>query len=96
MWTVEYIAYLNGRYYAKHISCHTVSDTTRQIAEYLNSEKPEKIAVHGSRKSSASILVEEGGDLLNLKWHGCWLTSNVAKGWRFIEEYMNGKIEISL
>lgn len=87
------IAYRNGRCYAQHAGCHTISGTTKHIAEYLNLDNPEEYTGHGLRRSSASMLVEGGGDLLTLKRHGGWRSSTVAEG--YIEESVNRKIDVS-
>lgn len=88
-----FIAYRNGRCYAQHTGCHTISGVTKHIAEYLNLQNPEEYTGHGLRRSSASILVENGGDLLTLKRHGGWRSSTVAEG--YIEESVNRKLEVS-
>lgn len=87
------IAYRNGRCYAQHVGCHTISGTTKQIAEYLNLKNPEEYTGHGLRRSSASMLVEGGANLLTLKRHGGWHSSIVAEG--YIEESVSRKIEVS-
>lgn len=88
----QLIAYRNCRWCTQHAGCHTISDTTRRIPEYVNLEKPEKYTGHGLKRSALLMLVE-GGDLLSLKWHSGWLSSTVTEC--FIEEFINGKIEVS-
>ncbi|XP_031337109.1 uncharacterized protein LOC116166313 [Photinus pyralis] len=75
-----FIAYRNGKCYKQNVGCHTISGTTRQIAEYLNLKNLTEYTGHGLRRSSASMLVEGGADLLTLKRHGGWRSSAVAEG----------------
>jgi integrase len=42
---------------------------------------------HSLRRTSATLLVDEGGDLTTLKRHGGWRSSFVAEG--YIEESIN-------
>lgn len=88
-----FVAYRNGRCYAQHVGCHTISGVPKIVAEYLKLENPREYTGHGLRRSSASMLVESGGDLLTLKRHGGWRSSNVAEG--YIEESIQRKIEVS-
>lgn len=88
-----FVAYRNGKCYAQHVGCHTISSVTRRIAEYLKLKNPEQYTGHGLRRSSATMFVEGGGDLLTLKRHGGWRSSSVAEG--YIEESLSRKIEVS-
>jgi integrase len=75
-----FVAYRNQRCYAQHVGCHTISGIPKLVAKYLKLKNPEEYTGHGLRRSSATMLVESGGDLLTLKRHGGWLSSNVAEG----------------
>jgi len=90
---ILFVAYRNGRYYAQHVGCHTISAVPKLIAKYLKLENPKNCTGHGLRRSSATMLVESGADLLTLKRHGGWRSSNVAEG--YIEESIESKLEVS-
>lgn len=55
---------------AQNVGCHTISGVTRKMVEFLKLENPASYTSHGLRRSSAWMLVEDGGDLLTLKRHG--------------------------
>ena len=48
---------------------------------------------HCFRRSSATLLVDAGGDITTLKRHGGWKSTTVAEG--YIEESIQNKMQIS-
>lgn len=52
-----------------------------KIAEFLGLANPKQYTGHCFRRSSATILVDAGGDLLALKRHGGWRSSAVAESY---------------
>jgi hypothetical protein len=48
---------------------------------------------HSLRRTSATLLVDEGGDLTTLKRHGGWRSSFVAEG--YIEESINNIVDLT-
>lgn len=65
----------------------------KDIAAFLKLPNPEQFTGHCFRRSSATMLVNAGGDLLTLKRHGGWRSSAVAEG--YIDDSIENKIQIS-
>lgn len=65
----------------------------KQIAEYLGLPDAKLYTGHCFRRSSATILVDAGGDLLELKRHGGWRSSTVAEG--YVDDSINNKTATS-
>lgn len=64
----------------------------KQIATYLNLPEPELYTGHSFRRTSATLLVDNGGDITALKRHGGWKSNTVAEG--YIENSINNKTKI--
>lgn len=65
----------------------------KEIATFLKLPNHQEYTGHCFRRSSATMLVNAGGDLLTLKHHGGWRSSTVAEG--YIDDSVQNKIEIS-
>lgn len=63
----------------------------KTIAEYLNLSNSE--TGHCFRRTSATVLVDAGGNITVLKRHGSWLSTTVAKG--YADASVQNKVEIS-
>lgn len=63
----------------------------KEIAKYLKMPNPESYTGHCFRRSSATILVDAGGDMISLKRHGGWQSTAVAEG--YIDNSLNNKIK---
>jgi len=88
------VGYRKGRCFAQNVGIHTISGVPRLVARYLNLENPDCYTGHSLRRSSATMLVEGGGDLLTLKRHGGWRSSGVAEG--YVEDSLAAKSKVSL
>ena len=88
-----FLNYRNGKCNAQPVGVHTIASIPQKIAQFLNLANPELFTGHCYRRTSASLLVDSGSDLLALKRHGGWKSSTVAEG--YIEDSMNTKIEAS-
>ena len=64
----------------------------KPIATYLNLPNPQLYTGHCFRRSSATLLVDAGGDITTLKRHGGWKSTTVAEG--YIEESVQNKIKV--
>ena len=64
----------------------------KQIATWLSLPDPQFYTGHSFRRTSATLLVDGGGDLTDLKRHGGWKSATVAKG--YINESLHHKQEI--
>lgn len=65
----------------------------KQVALFLQLPNPEQYTGHCFRRTSATLLVDAGGDLLTLKRHGGWRSSTVAEG--YVGDSLNNKITIA-
>ncbi|XP_031342149.1 uncharacterized protein LOC116170098 [Photinus pyralis] len=88
-----FINYRNGKCSTQVVGVHTFGKIPSLIAQYLKIPNFTNYTGHSFRRSSASLLVEAGGDILMLKRHGGWVSSTVAEG--YIEDSMASKMEIS-
>lgn len=53
----------------------------KEVAKYLNLQNPEQYTGHCYRRTSATMLVNAGGDITSLKRHGGWKSTEVAEGY---------------
>jgi site-specific recombinase XerD len=88
-----FIGYRQGKCTSQNVGKNTLANVPKKVAQYLGLENPESYTGHTLRTTSASMLVEGGGDLLTLKRHGGWKSSSVAEG--YIEESIARKVDIS-
>ena len=88
-----FIFYNKGKCSIQPVGLHSVGKAPSKIASYLGLSNPEQFTGHCFRRSSATLLVEGGGDILNLKRHGGWKSSQVAEG--YIEQSLQNKIDIA-
>lgn len=65
----------------------------KEIATYLHLENPKLYTGHCFRRSSATILVDAGGDITTLKRHGGWKSTTVAES--YIDESLTNKMEVA-
>lgn len=65
----------------------------KQIATYLNLKNPELYTGHCFRRSSATILVDAGGDITTLKRFGGWRSTTVAES--YIDESITNKMQVA-
>lgn len=66
---------------------------SKKIATYLNLQNPQLYTGHSFRRTSATLLASCGGNILQLKQHGGWKSSNVAEG--YIEDSLTNKKKIA-
>lgn len=76
-----FLNYRNGKCIKQVVGINTIGSTPRKIAEYLELPEPKQYTGHCFRRSSATILVDAGGDMLSLKRLGGWQSSTVAEGY---------------
>ena len=65
----------------------------KEIAKFLSLENPKSYTGHCFRRSSATILVNSGSDLLVLKGHGGWGLTAVAEG--YVDDSNENKMDVS-
>ncbi|KAF2904231.1 hypothetical protein ILUMI_01943 [Ignelater luminosus] len=61
------------------------------VAKYLSLPNPDHYTGHAFRRSSASLLVDSGEDLIQLKKHGGWKSNAVAEG--YVDESIQNKMD---
>lgn len=88
-----FINFQKGKCTRQVVGINKIGKVPSDIARYLNLSHADQYTGHCFRRSSASILVETGTDLLTLKQHGGWKSSAVAEG--YIETSINKKNDIS-
>ncbi|KAJ3653491.1 hypothetical protein Zmor_012740 [Zophobas morio] len=84
-------------YYKGKCTRQNVRDTfgkiPRKIATFLKLENPAKYTGHSFRRSSATLLVNAGGDITSLKRHGGWESTKVAES--YIQESFGERVKIA-
>ena len=84
-----WLRYEKGKCSAQRIGSHSIAAPPSQIASFLKLPEPDKYTGHAFRRTAASALVEQGGDLLDLKQLGGWKSDSVAQG--YVEDSAAGK-----
>ena len=87
-----FIHYIDGKCTRQPIGLNTIGQMPKQIADWLKLPNPHLYTGHSFRRTSATLLVDGGGDITDLKRHGGWKSSTVAEG--YINESMNHKEQI--
>lgn len=72
-----FVGYRYGKCVAQNVGANSIAAVPCKVAKYLGLENPEQYTGHALRRTSSSMLVEGGGDLLTLKRHGGWKSSTV-------------------
>lgn len=85
--------YSNGKCTKQNVGINTLGNVPSQIATYLGLPDAKTYTGHCFRRTSATILVDAGGDLLDLKRHGGWQSSAVAEG--YVDNSMSSKAKNS-
>lgn len=88
-----FLNYKNGKCTKQPVGINKIGGMAKEIATFLKLKNPEQYTGHCFRRSSATLLVNAGGDLLTLKRHGGWRSSTVAEG--YIDESIQEKVKIS-
>lgn len=88
-----FMRYQNGKCVNQPVGKHTFARMPSIIAKFLNLPDANLYTGHCFRRSSATLLVNSGGDLLDLKRHGAWRSSNVAE--TYVADSVMKKIDIS-
>lgn len=88
-----FFKYSNGKGCRQVVGVHQFGKMPKIVAKFLNLPNADEYTGHCFRRSSATILVNAGADLIALKRHGGWKSSNVAEG--YIEESFTNKVDIA-
>lgn len=71
----------NGKCTNQPIGINKFASMPKDIAIFLGLENPEQYTGHCFRRTSATLLIEGGGDMATLKRHGGWKSDTVAEGY---------------
>jgi Phage integrase family. len=89
-----FIKYQNGHCHRVVMGIHKISKVPKDVASFLRLPNPHEYTGHCLRRTSATILVDNGGDITTLKRHGGWKSTSVAEG--YIEDSVNNKKQIAM
>ena len=84
-----FLTYRTGKCVLQPLGINKVGSVPQEIAKFLKLENPHLYTGHAFRRSSATILVDAGGDITTLKRHGGWKSNTVAEA--YIEESLTNK-----
>lgn len=88
-----FLNYQKGRCTRQPIGINKIAQFPKVIATFLNLPNPQSYTGHCFRRTSATLLVDAGGDLTTLKRHGGWKSSSVAEG--YLVNSMTNKRNVS-
>lgn len=88
-----FLNYQNSKCTKQVVGINKFGSMPKEIASFLKLPNPQLYTGHSFRRTSATMLVDAGGDLLTLKRHGGWRSSTVAEG--YIEDSVTSKMEIA-
>ena len=82
-----------GKCTRQPIRRHKISMMPTKIADFLHLPNSQSFTGHAFRRTSATLLVNGGGDILDLKRHGGWKSDKVAEG--YVAESVRNKRKIA-
>lgn len=85
-----FLNYQKGKCTVQKIGINKFGSMGKQIATYLKLPNANLYTGHSFRRSSATLLVDAGGDITALKRHGGWKSTTVAEG--YIDNSMTNKM----
>lgn len=86
--------YERGRCVNQVVGKHTISKIPYEIAKFLKISNPNLYTGHSFRRTSSTLLANAPGvDILDMKRHGGWKSSQVAEG--YIADSVTNKIEVA-
>lgn len=80
-----FINYQKGKCTAQKIGINKFGNMGKQMAAFLKLPSPNMYTGHSFRRSSATLLVDAGGDITALKRHGGWKSTTVRKAYIVFE-----------
>lgn len=85
-----FVQYRDKKCTIQPVGINSISKVPMTVAEYLKKENVREYTSHCMRRSSATLLVDGGADILTLKRHGGWKSSSSAE--EYIGESMTNKV----
>ncbi|KAI4461111.1 phage integrase-related [Holotrichia oblita] len=87
-----FIGFRSGKPTRQNMGHNTISTSAIKIVTYLKLPDANNYTGHSFRRTSATILADNGGDILSLKRHGRWKSSTVAEV--YVEDSITDKKRI--
>ncbi|KAL7300827.1 hypothetical protein TKK_0006388 [Trichogramma kaykai] len=84
-----FLIYRDGACINQPMEINNIGGVPIAIAKYLKLPDPKKFTSHTFRRTSSTLLVDQGGDTLTLKRHEGWKSNSVAEG--YVENSMYNK-----
>lgn len=88
-----FLRYQSGKCVNQVVGKHTFAKIPAIIAKFLNLPESQLYTGHCFRRSSATLLVNSGADVLGLKRHGGWKSTTVAEG--YVAESITNKLDVA-
>lgn len=88
-----FIKYYKGKCMSQNVGINTFGNMGKIMASYLKLPNPELYTGHCFRRTSATLLIDAGGDITALKRHGGWKSTSVAE--TYIDNSIQSKIKVS-
>ena len=88
-----FVNYCKGKSSVNVIGKNTMAKLPFKIATFLKLKNPQSYTGHCFRRTSATLLVNAGGDLVTLKQHGGWESGKIAEG--YVAESLTRKKEVA-
>lgn len=76
-----FFKYYKGKSFKQAIGIHKFGSMPQDVAKYLQLPNTHEYTGHCFRRTSATLLVNAGGDITMLKRHGGWRSTQVAEGY---------------
>ncbi|XP_031341708.1 uncharacterized protein LOC116182764 [Photinus pyralis] len=87
-----FLNYRNERCTTQPVGKNSFSKLPCEIAKFLKLSNPSGYTGHCYRRTSATSLIEGGGDLCSLQMHGDWKSSKVAQS--YVDQSMPRKMDV--
>ena len=84
-----FLKYTGEKCINQPIGINKFGSMPKEVAVYLNLPNADGYTGHSFRRTSATLLVDAGGDITTLKRHGGWKSNSVAEG--YIADSINNK-----
>ncbi|KAI4467043.1 integrase-like catalytic domain superfamily [Holotrichia oblita] len=88
-----FIGFRSGKPTRQNMGHNTISTSAIKIATYLKLPDANNYTGHSFKRTSATILADNGGDILSFKRHGGWKSFTVAEG--YVEDSITDKKRIA-
>lgn len=84
-----FLQWRHGKLHNQALGYHSISGFPKKIATFLKLSSVETFTGHAFRRTAATILADNGADVLQLKRLGGWKSSSVAEG--YVESSMENQ-----